>query len=514
MKGAENLYPAQFYEFCRKHREDRTCNFYTNVFDKKNALTTEALVSLGNLKDRSPLSVEEVMDLMKNAECCPYEMSSLLGKDANVVIADYFHVLSPTVCKNFFRRINTTCDDCIIIFDEAHHLPQRCRDLLSSTITSFALKAAIKEAVEACADDIATNLRKLQNIIDILAKNCSDEKKITKDQLMTSIEMNIGDYNSFIISLTMLSDAVKEEKKRSFIASIASFLEAWQGDDVGFVRYLSKGFNNRITVQYKCLDPRFIMRPILEEASTVIAMSATLEPMDMYQTILGFPKESMITSYPSPFNNNQRLTMIVPETTTKYNQRSPEQFKRIAKIVAEITDCIPGNCAVFFPSYSIRDQVNQSFQTLTKKTVFQEQRQLNKQQRQELLDRFKQYKNSGAVLLGIMGGSFAEGIDLPGDLLKGVVVVGVPLTRPNIETNALIAYYDTLFGKGWDYGYIMPAMTKCLQGAGRCIRTTEDKGVIIFLDSRFTWHSYYKCFPREWGSMVTRSFTEKIETFF
>ena len=131
-----------------------------------------------------------------------------------------------------------------------------------------------------------------------------------------------------------------------------------------------------------------------------------------------------------------------------------------------------------------------------------------------MLERFKSYKDEGAALLGAATGSFGEGIDLMGDYLKAVIVVGLPLEKPNLETGALIDYYDRKFGKGWDYGYVLPAITRTLQNAGRCIRSETDKGVIIFLDERYAWPRYYKCFPKEMDVSISQHYPEKIRQFF
>ena len=117
--------------------------------------------------------------------------------------------------------------------------------------------------------------------------------------------------------------------------------------------------------------------------------------------------------------------------------------------------------------------MNNHFATLCTKTLFLEQPNMTKEQKQDFLDRFKKYQQSGAALLAVAAGSFGEGIDLPG-VLKGVVVVGLPLDRPDLETQQLIDYYDKKFGKGWEYGYTYPAFNKTLQSAGRCIRSLSD----------------------------------------
>ena len=97
--------------------------------------------------------------------------------------------------------------------------------------------------------------------------------------------------------------------------------------------------------------------------------------------------------------------------------------------------------------------------------------------------------------------------------MQGVVVVGIPLARPDLRTKETIAYYDIVFGKGWDYAYTYPAINKCIQSAGRCIRSEKDRGVIIYLDERFAWKKYYDCLPRE-GLIVKANPVELIKTFF
>ena len=116
--------------------------------------------------------------------------------------------------------------------------------------------------------------------------------------------------------------------------------------------------------------------------------------------------------------------------------------------------------------------------------------------------------------MAVAAASFSEGIDLPGDLLKCVIVVGLPLQPPDLETKELIAYYDKKYSKGWDYGYLLPAITKSLQAAGRCIRSETDKGAVIFLDERYTWPTYLRCFPPDWNIKIAQDYTADIENFF
>ena len=77
-----------------------------------------------------------------------------------------------------------------------------------------------------------------------------------------------------------------------------------------------------------------------------------------------------------------------------------------------------------------------------------------------------------------------------------------------------VDYYEKKFSKGFDYGYIYPAINKCLQGAGRCIRSETDRGILVFLDERFAWGNYFRCFPADWDMVVTKNYGKLVDAFF
>ena len=98
-----------------------------------------------------------------------------------------------------------------------------------------------------------------------------------------------------------------------------------------------------------------------------------------------------------------------------------------------------------------------------------------------------------------MGGLFSEGIDLTGDRLIGVIVVGTGLPMVCTEQKILQGYFEEAGKDGFAYAYQYPGMNKVIQAAGRVIRTKSDEGVIALLDERFTKSEYRQTFPREWN---------------
>ncbi len=499
------LHSNEFSEYCKNLKESNKCEFFSNIKKGSNNLSLNTKSVLEQIALTSPLGVQEVIDLCEEKELCPYEISLLLSKKAKVVIADYYYLFNPAILMKFLNKSEKDLDKCIVIVDEAHNLPSRIRELMTHTISTLTIKGARKEADELKADDCFSILDEIQEkLLDIIGLN--EEKVIRKN------EFKIEKKEEIIELFDGLADETILKSKRSYLRSIALFLENYNDaeDFINIIRHVVTPRGERIELTHSCLDPSINAKLIFDNCHSSILMSGTLTPAKMYKDVLGIEGKEL--ELPSPFPKKNKLNLIIPQTTTKFSERSLEQFKNIAQHLAKITNLVPGNSVVFFPSYAIRDQVYAFLSELCEKTVFNEVSGMSKQEKEGLLERFKTYKNSGAVLLGVASGSFGEGIDLPGDLLKCVVIVGLPLNKPNLETQALIDHYDRKYSKGWDYGYVLPAISKVFQNAGRCIRSETDKGLVVFLDKRYSWPNYKKCFSEDVETHL--NFEKRIKEFF
>ena len=518
--GVQTLTSRDFAEYCREAKKDERCPFYNKV-KKKIELTKEAKRIIEELKRISPLHVEEVCSMCGKEEVCPYEISCELAKSANVIIADYYHIFHPSIRKAFLTKINKDLKDCIIIVDEAQNLPSRIREVLSSTVSNFSLNRAVKEARQAGYEETANDLTEIYNIlIDMSQKELSEKEEcyVQRDEFIAKVEKVGKNFEELAGDLLLLGERIRAENKVSYIGSIGSFLQQWLEEGDGFVRILRRSEwkeKSLIQLNFRCLDPALASKELFEECHSAILMSGTLTPTRMYRDILGMSEErTKCKEYDNPFPKTNRLSLVIPDTTTRFTRRKPEEFQKIAEWCAQVVNSIPGNVAVFFPSYYVRDKVAPEFERKSRKSIFSEQQGLSKRERMEMLEQFKEYSDLGAVFLGVTGGSFGEGIDLPGKFLRGVVVVGVPLDSPDLETQSLIDYYEKLFGAGWDYGYIFPAMNRVVQAAGRAIRSETDRGVVVLIDERFTWKNYFKCLPVEWQIIVTKNPVDRIKKFF
>jgi ATP-dependent DNA helicase DinG len=111
--------------------------------------------------------------------------------------------------------------------------------------------------------------------------------------------------------------------------------------------------------------------------------------------------------------------------------------------------------------------------------------------RGELVRRFTD--NGRGILLGVA--SFWEGVDVPGDPLRGLVIAKLPFRVPTEPlTAARMEAIEADGGSGF-FQYMLPhAALRLKQGFGRLIRSTTDRGAVVLLDGRVLEKSYGRYF--------------------
>ncbi len=494
------------------------CPRHDETFTSDHELTDKARAKMKELK-KQHLTAEEVKE--RCSEVCPYHLSMQMTEEADLVIGDYFHVFHPGVREVVMEKADFDLQDAILVVDEAHNLPDRTRSLFSYSLSIPTIDRAMTEAEkfgyypeEGKLEQLKDNIRQLA--MDKLSRQ-EHEETIEKKDLVEIID-SFHSFKEMIIDMDAVADEVEEEQEQSYCRQISEFLDNWEGDDRGFVRAIKRvrnSGNRHIQIRYSCLDPQLSTKKPLNKSHSSILMSATLQPQDMYVDLLGLSGDTYTREYSSPFPSENELDLVIPTLTTKYEERDDSMVQKYAWYLSKSFESVPGNCGVFFPSYSFMQEVAEQLEQHTSRTLFMERRGMNKSEKQEMLDDFASLGESGnGVLLGVAAGSFGEGIDFPGDAMKGVFIVGLPLQRPDLETKELIDFLDEKFGRGWDYGYSFPAMNRAVQAAGRCIRSEDDRGVIVYMDKRYNWSNYRKVIPEDKDLIETRAPWKEIGEFF
>ena len=504
-----------FAAYCKGMREGGQCIQYINARHGQ-GVSTQAKAVVKEMEQFSPLPSEEFVKVGIEKTLCPYELALHAAERAKLIVTDYHYLFTQSIRDKFLGRINRRPEQLIVIVDEGHNLPARVRESLTHRITSAMVRRAIKEAEDFHCDDALPLLIEMSAALEKLSGRLTgEEMRVTYEDWETRLAA-IGDITTREELLDAASDAVQESnKKHSSIMTVARFMNAWHGSTSdAFARIFSRGtMGAGFVLSLRCLDPAIATRDFIAQTHATIIMSGTLRPMSMFAQQLGFPASTIEKEYGSPFPHSNKLCIVHPGVTTKFAKRSDLQYANIAKACADVVNAVPGCSAIFFPSYAMLEAVQERLDPLCRKTVFREVPTMTKEQRTAFLERFKGYAASGAVLLGVAAGSFGEGIDLPG-VLKAVIVVGIPLERTNLETQQLIEYYDKLCGKGWEYGYTLPALMRTMQNAGRLIRSETDRGVLVFMDERYIWPSYKRCFPDDWALRVSADPVPLVQKFF
>jgi len=277
------------------------------------------------------------------------------------------------------------------------------------------------------------------------------------------------------------------------------------------IQVTAKQFNWQVTYPgpdgkfaFRLLDPSVLSRSVFDRIHASILMSGTLFPAEMYADLLGIAaRRQVLRTYASPFPRENRLLLVSPNVTTLFVKRGKEMHDAIAREIGGIAAAVPGNVAAFFPSYELLGEAHRRLRAArVPKQVLVERPDWSKTQRDGALEALRLARTEGgALLLGVQGGSLSEGVDYHDNLLAAVIVVGLPLSPPSVEGEALRDYYARKFGfaKGHDYAVVYPAVNRLLQAAGRAIRSERDRAAIVLLEGRILEPRYARCLPPDFA---------------
>jgi DNA excision repair protein ERCC-2 len=307
---------------------------------------------------------------------------------------------------------------------------------------------------------------------------------------------------------------------RSSIYRVSEFLLRWlrtaERKDYTFLLASSRGLgeSRKVSLDLVALDPTSVTQNVLNLIHSSVAISGTISPLEAYSEMLGFDADSELATFQSPFARRNRVGLIIDGLDTSFQNRTQKTFERMVDHCVAVAHATPSNTGIFTSSYSIgKALIDAGLERRLKRRLFIERPGMKGAENDKLIEDFRRQGDcGGAVLLGVQGGRNSEGGDFPGSTMESVVVVGVPYARPTPRVESLIGYFDSRFnGKGRDYAYVLPAMTRAIQAAGRPVRRLDDRGVIVLLDQRFST-PYLNRFIPSWLAEVTELIRDEPET--
>lgn len=467
------------------------CPYAKGHFDRVNDAVFELL------QESDMFSREEILAQAEKHMVCPFEMSLDVASWADNIICDYNYAFDPNVyLKRFFQ--DGIKGDYIFLVDEAHNLVERAREMYSAEI--------YKEDFLAIKRLMKNYSKKIEKLLERCNKILLEYKRECESYVLYE---NIGNLH-FALMLLVAEIEIFLQKPLEFSGrkelldfyfGIRNFLNMVELVDEHYQIYTQIEEDGRFKMKVFCVDPSENLQKCIDKGRTTVFFSATLLPIQYYKNLLSTDKDNYAIYAKSTFAEEQRLLAFGNDVSTKYTRRSDAEFIKIAKYIVKTVHCKKGNYMVFFPSYRLMNQVYDIFLEMDggrAESVIQENG-MKEAEREAFLQKFEEKHEDSFVAFCVMGGIFSEGIDLTNDKLIGAIVVGTGLPQISNEREILKNHFDEVSGNGFDYAFRYPGMNKVLQAAGRVIRTTEDRGVILLLDDRFLQSDYKNLYPREWN---------------
>ena len=500
-----------FQEYCDFMVKSRSCGFFT----RDNSAVVAAVL-------QRTLHVQELVQASGACRVCPHKVAMDAASRASLVVCDYNYVFSE-IRERFLPRLGRSLDDLILIVDEAHNLPDRIRTHLGGDLSVMDLLKSAKEA-RSIDGEVSHDLAAIAKALERFLVALPSERVARKEEFLDLVEGALagggdrsGTYASFLERLAFAGGDATRRGAPSRLPEVAEFFRRWKDQDEGILRLVVPGSEGKFS--FRLLDPSVLSRSIFDRVHASILMSGTLFPEEMYADLLGIaPTRRWLRTYASPFPPENRLLLVHPHMTTLYTRRGTGMHDAIAQEIAAIAAAVRGNVAAFFPSYELLGEAHRRLRPAkVPKTILVERPGWTKSQRDGALEALRIARvDGGALLLGVQGGSLSEGVDYHDNLLAAVLVVGLPLSPPNLEGEALRDYYGRKFGpaKGHDYAVVYPAVNKLLQAAGRPIRSERDRAAIIVLEGRILEPRYARCLPPDFAPARSESPAADAAQFF
>jgi len=472
------------------------CGYARGYYDKLPRVLDDILAT-----DRQ-FSRQRIEQLAGEHEVCPFELGLDLASECDVIVADYNYVFDPSVyLRRFFDGRKR---DSIVLIDEAHNLVDRGRQMFSAEIEKDSF-LAVARLMSGSAAGVTKAARAMNRAILDYRKANSDEFE-ARGHLVDSVLPE-----ALVTSLRRFAEAAEEELRaeKTDLAGAREMLLDLYFEALRFLRtadwfddtyvFLLEKSGKRHRLQLYCVDPSARLAEVFERLAGSVSFSATLRPSGFFRQMMGVPEASNWYRLPSPFPPENLHVSIASYIDTSFRGRE-HSVDHLCSLIHDVTGARRGNYLVFFPSYhyleTVRDVYQQRYPDCP---MMSQERSMTDEDRGGFLDAFDE--SSEVCGFAVMGGAFSEGIDLKGDRLIGVIVVGVGLPQVGIERDLIRDHFGD---QGFEFAYQYPGLTRVLQTAGRLIRDPSDRGVLCLVDRRYAESRYLSLLPEHWVTTVSR----------
>ncbi|QEI07118.1 ATP-dependent DNA helicase [Pigmentiphaga aceris] len=428
---------------------------------------------------------------------CPYYLAQDLTRWSDVLVGDYNYYFDLNAMLFGLTLANQWKVG--VLIDEAHNLVDRVRGMYSAQLSLEDIRVARSLAPPA-----------LRTAFDRVKRQWKTVCKNQEGAYAVYESVPAGVLNALQQASTAMTELLAEQAALIEPALLAVYFdilhfcrlaELFDGDSLCDLTQpegaAASAARADSTLCLRNVVPAAFVKPRLAAAHSTTLFSATLRPQAYYQDMLGLPADTAWVDVPSPFTANQLSVQVARHVSTRFAHRR-QSLAPIVALMSKQYAAAPGNYLAFFSSYDYLEQVANAFAASHPNIpVWSQSRRMDESARDAFLARFT--PASSGIGFAVLGGAFAEGIDLPGKRLIGAFIATLGLPQINPVNEQIRERMDRTFASGYDYTYLYPGMQKVVQAAGRVIRSPSDRGVVHLIDDRFGRREIRELLPSWWA---------------
>jgi Rad3-related DNA helicase len=451
------------------------------------------------LKSQMLMSYEHLRAIAIEHQVCPYYLSQDLARWSDVIVGDYNYYFDNSALLFALKSQNQWSVS--VLVDEAHNLLERARGMYTASLDSVALGVLRKKGPAV--------LKKSLDKVNRCWKALSADQELTyqtylqvPDKLLFALQQAVSAIADFFNDALAIPDVMLQR----FYFDAIQFMrlaESFSNHSLFEIHKQAphsvpqRAIRNNSTLTIRNVLPAPFLEPRFKAAVSTVLFSATIGPARFLKDTLGLDAATPWVNVRSPFAAEQLSVHLVNDISTRYKDRD-RSLSPIAELMAWQYRKQPGNYLAFFSSFDYLEKAVALFSArFPNIPLWAQTRQMSEADRTLFIDRFTE--SSCGIGFAVLGGSFGEGIDLPGQRLIGAFIATLGLPQLNPVNEQIKLRLDLLFGAGYDYTYFYPGIQKVVQAAGRVIRTTTDRGVLYLIDDRFAQPNVRHLLPEWWS---------------
>lgn len=505
--------------------DTKQCVFASEYYMRLPSAITELLLCF-------EITPETILKAAMKHRLCPHELSLDVSLLCDVIIGDYNHAFNPRV--KLERYFNQPELHHVLLVDEAHNLVDRSRDMYSASLTKSSLTECrraimgIDSRVDGYLADIQSYCQILTDSIlrgedgfSLVEKDIADKDVMSSDTFRACRAVPGMLYKilwKFCYFVRPVLDALPSGPIRKSVLNfffdarfLLTVLELYYDDAYVLTAEATsgnaaQGRDSELAITLLCLDASSKIHQMITDRHPTVFFSATLSPSHYYSTMILGDKNALdarTLKLASPFPPENLSVGILRSVKTTYQARS-FTLDKITDAILTVTREKIGNYLIYLPSFSYLRMISEAvrnlllIQGMDNIDILVQTPSMTAKQKSLFLTRFDEFGERTLLAFAVLGGHFGEGIDLVGERLSGVLVVGVGLPLICPQREIMRQYFQEKFGDGFGFAYRFPGWEKVLQAAGRVIRDEEDEGFVLLMDERYDKPEYHILFPEHW----------------